>query len=55
MKKRDKRLRLSKETILNLMTPVEGQNLVEIAGGSCTVTGGSTAGGTRHVCCLPDP
>jgi hypothetical protein len=52
MKKREKRLELSKETLLNLMKPVEDQELMAAAGGSCGHTGGSTAGGTAKICCL---
>jgi hypothetical protein len=48
--KRDKRLKLSKETIQNLMTPVDDQDLMAAVGGSCT-SGASTAGGSRKICC----
>jgi hypothetical protein len=52
MKKRDKQLRLSRETIVHLVAPVSDVDLVEIAGGSCT-SGKSTAGDTKQVCCIP--
>lgn len=38
MKKRKKQLVLSKETVLNLITPARDLDLVEIAGGSCNLT-----------------
>jgi hypothetical protein len=53
VKKREKRLELSKETLRHLMAPLEAQALVAAVGGSCTNTGGSTAGGTVKVCCGP--
>lgn len=51
MKRREKRLVLSKETLRSLVTPLDGQDLAAVLGGSCTFTNGSTAGGTRKVCC----
>lgn len=51
MKKREKRLELSKETLRSLISPLEARNLVEVLGGSCT-SGASTAGGSAKVCCI---
>jgi hypothetical protein len=38
MKKREKRLNLSKETVRNLMAPARDLDLVAVAGGSCTLS-----------------
>ena len=54
MKRREKRLELSKETLRSLMRPLDAQDLVEVLGGSCT-SGQSTAGGTRKICCGDTP
>ncbi len=52
MKKRDKQLLLSRETVMNLTAPASDVDLVAVAGGSCT-SGKSTAGDTVKVCCIP--
>ncbi|HXU46632.1 MAG TPA: hypothetical protein VN783_13985 [Thermoanaerobaculia bacterium] len=49
MRKREKPLTLSKETLMHLETPVE--DLAAAVGGSCRPIGGSTAGGTKRICC----
>ncbi len=52
MKKSEKRLVLSRETVRNLMTPAQDLDLVVVAGGSCTYpTGSSPSDGTRRLCC----
>jgi hypothetical protein len=38
MKKREKWLYLSKETVRNLMAPAKDLDLVAVAGGSCNLT-----------------
>ncbi|HTG36842.1 MAG TPA: hypothetical protein VLB76_28325 [Thermoanaerobaculia bacterium] len=52
MKKREKKLTLAKETLINLD---EGKDMKAILGGgniaSCTVFTTSTAGGSGEVCC----
>jgi hypothetical protein len=50
VKKRDKQLQLSRETVMNLIA--SEVDLVAVAGGSCT-SGKSTAGDTVKVCCIP--
>ena len=52
MKKRERRLELSKETLRVLVSPLEAEALVNAVGGSCGQTARSTAGGTGRVCCL---
>jgi hypothetical protein len=53
MKKREKRLFLSRETVRNLITPLKGRDLVAVAGGSCG-SGESTHTGSAKVCCYAD-
>lgn len=48
MKKTEKRLSLSKETVNHLLSPT--QELAAAVGGSCELTP-STAGGSQRVCC----
>lgn len=50
MKKREKRLELSRETLRTLTAPLEAKDLVAAVGGSCT-SGASTAGGSVKICC----
>jgi hypothetical protein len=38
VKKRTKRLNLSKETVRNLVTPAKDVDLLAVAGGSCNLT-----------------
>jgi hypothetical protein len=38
VKKRQKRLNLSKETVRNLVTPAKDVDLLAVAGGSCNLT-----------------
>lgn len=38
MKKRQKGLNLSKETVRNLVTPAKDVDLLAVAGGSCNLT-----------------
>jgi hypothetical protein len=52
MKKRDKQLLLSRETILHLISAASDVDLVAVAGGSCT-SGKSTANDTVKACCIP--
>jgi hypothetical protein len=50
MKKREKRLNLSRETLRNLMTPARDAELLAAAGGTCTTrSAGSDA--TFRICC----
>lgn len=48
MKKKEKRLNLSKETVNHLLSPA--QELAAAVGGSCDLTP-STVGGSQRVCC----
>jgi hypothetical protein len=54
MRKREKRLTLSRETVGSLMKPLAAQELVEVLGGSCAPRGGSTAGGSAKICCIEE-
>lgn len=48
MKKKEKRLNLSKETVNHLLSST--QDLAAVVGGSCEL-GPSTVGGSQRVCC----